>query len=378
MADGDSSSPKIAIVGAGIMGASVAYYLAQKGKSATVYEESAVAAAASGKSGGFLAADWCSKPVDKLARLSFDLHRKLADELEADIEYRPVDAYSVSLGKDQSSGNAPDALKWINGDLRPSGRPSSIGTTKSCAQVMPKLLTKALLDAASSKVGTSVTMGRVTDITKSAEHSGKWYLRIIPTDNTKGGASEEFFDIVVLCMGPWTMKAREWFPSLSPIIAQKAASIIVSDVTVDPTILFTKYRDTHGQVREPEVYPREKEVYVCQTAVPDDLPESAADILVHSKDATDLANFTRMLNENLKENIDSGRSVAQACYLPISTDGVPLIGRVPDVENAFIATGHSCWGILNAPGSGKILADLIIDGKSKDFDEKPFDPSRFN
>ena len=29
----------------------------------------------------------------------------------------------------------------------------------------------------------------------------------------------------------------------------------------------------------------------------------------------------------------------QACYLPCSEDGLPLIGRVPGLDNAFLATG---------------------------------------
>jgi glycine/D-amino acid oxidase-like deaminating enzyme len=42
----------------------------------------------------------------------------------------------------------------------------------------------------------------------------------------------------------------------------------------------------------------------------------------------------------------------QACHLPISVDGEPLIGRHPKVSGAYIATGHGCWGILNAPATG--------------------------
>ena len=51
----------------------------------------------------------------------------------------------------------------------------------------------------------------------------------------------------------------------------------------------------------------------------------------------------------------------QACYLPISADGEPLIGRHPKVSGAYIATGHGCWGILNAPATGawvSLLKDL--------------------
>ena len=34
----------------------------------------------------------------------------------------------------------------------------------------------------------------------------------------------------------------------------------------------------------------------------------------------------------------------QACFLPCTDDGLPLIGRVPGLEGAYVATGHSCWG----------------------------------
>jgi len=63
--------------------------------------------------------------------------------------------------------------------------------------------------------------------------------------------------------------------------------------------------------------------------------------------------------------------------LPISPDGTPLIGQVTGVKGAYVATGHSCWGILNAPATGAALAELIVDGRSKIVDLTPFDPSRF-
>jgi len=39
----------------------------------------------------------------------------------------------------------------------------------------------------------------------------------------------------------------------------------------------------------------------------------------------------------------------------------------------FVATGHSCWGILNAPATGEALAQLILSGKS-DLDLEAFKP----
>lgn len=67
----------------------------------------------------------------------------------------------------------------------------------------------------------------------------------------------------------------------------------------------------------------------------------------------------------------------QACYLPLSSDGSPVIGAVPGAAGVFIATGHSCWGILNGPATGLALAELIVQGKSTSVDIKAFSPSRF-
>ena len=71
-----SSSGPIVICGGGIIGASVAYHLAQLGraKDVTVVEATGVACAASGFAGGFLARSWCSgTATDELARVSFDM-----------------------------------------------------------------------------------------------------------------------------------------------------------------------------------------------------------------------------------------------------------------------------------------------------------------
>lgn len=48
-----------------------------------------------------------------------------------------------------------------------------------------------------------------------------------------------------------------------------------------------------------------------------------------------------------------------ACYLPNSPDGEIVMGAVSAVKGLYIASGHSCWGILNSPATG-----LLLSGKS--------------
>jgi glycine/D-amino acid oxidase-like deaminating enzyme len=63
---------RVVICGGGVIGASIAYFLSRSGAKPIVIERTGVACAASGKSGGFLALDWCDgTPLQSLARRSF-------------------------------------------------------------------------------------------------------------------------------------------------------------------------------------------------------------------------------------------------------------------------------------------------------------------
>jgi len=70
---------RVVICGGGVIGASIAYFFSCLGVRPIVVESTGVACAASGKSGGFLALDWCDgTPLEQLARRSFELHAELA------------------------------------------------------------------------------------------------------------------------------------------------------------------------------------------------------------------------------------------------------------------------------------------------------------
>src|SRR5438445_13133138 len=87
----------VVVCGAGVIGASVAYFLARRGIPVTVVERSGVACAASGKSGGFLALDWCDgSPLGPLARASFALHAELASHLGPAYGYRRRNTFMMA------------------------------------------------------------------------------------------------------------------------------------------------------------------------------------------------------------------------------------------------------------------------------------------
>jgi glycine oxidase len=49
-------------------------------------------------------------------------------------------------------------------------------------------------------------------------------------------------------------------------------------------------------------------------------------------------------------------------FRPFSEDHLPLLGPVPGVERIFVAAGHFRKGVMLSPATGKVMADLIVDG----------------
>jgi glycine/D-amino acid oxidase-like deaminating enzyme len=103
-------APKnIVVVGGGIVGVCTAYFLAisphrPAGSKITLVEGTGVASAASGNAGGFLARDWHGPATASLSAMSFDLHRKLAEQFGGSKHwgYRSVDtlvSVSTLLGQ---------------------------------------------------------------------------------------------------------------------------------------------------------------------------------------------------------------------------------------------------------------------------------------
>ena len=62
---------------------------------------------------------------------------------------------------------------------------------------------------------------------------------------------------------------------------------------------------------------------------------------------------------------------------PITPDGLPLLGRVPRFENAYVATGHAMLGVTLAPATAEVMADLMT-GATPAPELSAFEPGRFN
>lgn len=59
---------------------------------------------------------------------------------------------------------------------------------------------------------------------------------------------------------------------------------------------------------------------------------------------------------------------------PVTADGLPLIGRTA-IDGVFVAGGHGMWGMTLGPATGRLLAELIATGRLPEA-LAPFDPQR--
>ena len=349
---------KILICGGGVIGACTAYYV----------ERSGVANAASGKSGGFLALDWCREsPLDALARHSFGLHEQLATDLGRDLNldwgYRRLETLSVvsSKRRDLTSLAGEARPDWLGADARVHAR---IGTTQTTAQLDPERFTKAMIAAAIDS-GAEVRLGTVEGIELADDGTRA-------TGAIVDGVSMPA-DAVVIAMGPWSILACRWLP-LPGVFGIKGHSIVYRFEPDSAAALFVEVETEEGEVENPEVVPRmDGTTYVCGLSSQALLPVDPATVSSDAGAIEQLKELTASFSPALAQ---APVLASQACHRPVTEDDLPLIGAVAAVGGAYVATGHGVWGMLNGPATGQAMANLIVDGSTPHVDLTPFDPGR--
>ena len=352
---------RVLICGGGVIGASIAYFLSCRGVATTVIERTGLACAASGKAGGFLALDWCDgTPLEALARRSFALHARLAAEIGGDWGYRRLTTYGGSAGLGHRS--SVHEVDWVSAGVAVNQR---LGSTASTAQVHPERFTAAMMRAAQAQ-GAELRLGEVTGVVR--RRGGAAVAGVEMDGKVVEG------DAVVIALGPWSILAAEWLP-LPAVFGLKGHSLVFETREKIPAeALFLEYREASGLLHSPELFPRaDGTTYVCAISSESPLPIDPARV---TPDPGALERLQAMCSE-LSPAFATAKILArQACYRPITRDGLPLIGPVAGVEGAYIATGHSVWGILNGPATGEAMAELIIDGAAHSIDLSAFDPAR--
>jgi glycine/D-amino acid oxidase-like deaminating enzyme len=361
-----NGAKRIIICGGGAIGVAIAYFLSRRGAQPIVIERHAVAGAASGKSGGFLALDWCrGTSLDPLARRSFALHAELADALGNPWGYRHLETYggyAMESGTARGTGRDTGKRPWLSGRVAITDQ---LGSPQTTALVEPRAFTMGLMRAAQAQ-GAALRHGTIVDLVRG------------PTRAISGVAldSGEIVDgdAVVIALGPWSILATRWLP-LPAVFGYKGHSLVFKTGEAIPAeALFLEYQEASGEILTPELFPRaDGTTWVCAVSSDAPVPIDPADVVADEGAHARLEAMCRTISPALAEATIVAR---QACFRPVTEDGLPLIGGVPGVDRAYVATGHSVWGMLNAPATGEAMAELILDGQARHVDLAPFAPGR--
>ncbi|KAL6849327.1 hypothetical protein ACO1O0_008866 [Amphichorda felina] len=410
-------------IGGGIIGCTTAYYLTRHPKfnpalhTITLLEAApSIATGASGKAGGLLAL-WAYPSC--LVPLSYRLHAELAAEhngaqkwgyrrlkcgsIEATVSSKKLEqlqkpneegkAWEKLPKQDDAAkdlletGSLPGDLDWVDRDVvngyAEMGAPGKTETS----QVHPYHFTTAIGELARNAGVDVRTNAKVTKISASA--SGVEGVEYLDRETNETKEISNVTDIVVAA-GPWTGRV---LPRAK--VEGLRAHSVVYDVEVSPYAVFTdislpaafvpEHRAKMGQKRkhkgnvDPEIYARPfGEAYACgepDTTVP--LPETADQVEFDEAQCDDIISYISTISPLLGA---APIKAKQACYLPrhmrFGQESGPLVGKTT-VPGLCVASGHTCWGIQNGPGTGKLMSEFIFDGKATSANVEKLDPRKF-
>lgn len=352
----------VVVVGAGVIGLTVAYELLRRGRRVTLLERDRPGGGATRASGGMLAptseADLEEAVLIDFALDSLRRYPRFVADLEAltgrSCGYRTEGTLWVALNRDDEGDldhlRAMQAAKGLRsrrltGDealaLEPhlSGRVLSGLLVEEDHQVEPRALARCLEAAVLALGGTLATGCRVARL--DAARDGR-----VSVSGTRGDTPfDTACDAAVLAAGAW---------SSVDVVAP------LPDLGVRPVkgqvVRLRGPRLLGHVVRTPDAYlvPRaDGELVVGGT-----MEEQGFDEASTAGAVMDLLRRAWRVVPGIYDLAVAELSVG---FRPAVRDHLPVIGAAP-VPGLFVATGHFRNGILLAPATGHYLAELMVSG----------------
>ena len=362
----------VVIIGGGIVGYATAYELARRGLRPVIIERDSIGSHASGFAFGELLPWWgrgIPGPLFDFGRRCLELHNELHPALKAstgiDTGYRLTDAVSVALNDADRSNlqqrhdwlwdqgvpvkwlDGP-ALRWIEPRIAPDIDEALYIGTVGVLEAYRYLLAMA---QAAEGMGATVRHGNAVGVSVTGTEAVAVLL---------DGASVPC-GAVVIAAGPWSRDAADWLGANVPIRPLKG-QILRLQLSGPALSTYIGWRDYYAITKGDGLLwagSTEEDVGF------DDNPTAAGrdDVLMN-------------LSRVIPDLVDAGIAGHTACLRPLTSDGLPIIGRALNLTNVYLATGTGRSGLLLAPGIGSAIADLIVDDAT-DWDIAPFSPERF-
>ncbi len=371
------------VIGAGIVGASCAYFLAVGGLRVCIVERGGVASGTSGAGeGNILLSDKAPGPELEMAKRGLEVWKSLARELEDDFEFeekgsivvaeteanlRSLDASVAALCGAGVVAHALDAATLREEEPYLAHDVAGAALFPGDAQVQPMLASAALVRAARARGAILLTHTTV----RSIERDNKGAIRGVTAD-----AHYIETPRVIVAAGPWSREIAALAGINLPIQPRKGHIVVTEPLPrlIRHKVLEASYADT---VQSGDA--------ALQVAAVVEGTSSGTILLGSSRQ---LVGFEPTVETHVVRAIVS-RAVR---YFPIlasvhalrayvgfrafAPDHLPVVGAVPEAPGLYVNTGHEGSGICLGPISGKLLSQLVLD-QAPDLDMTPFRLARF-
>jgi glycine/D-amino acid oxidase-like deaminating enzyme len=379
-----AGSPDVIVVGAGVVGASCAYYLASAGARVKLLDRSFVASGSSGAcEGNVLAWDKELERELPLALRSAELWAELAERLPDDFEYDRKGSIVVAETDAELAASAERAhtlaALGVKGEVldaealrreEPYAAHDLPGGVlyPGDAQLEPRLATAALVKAAVAK-GASLTIERSVDrLTRGRD--GRVTGVVTSSGAIPAGA-------VVVAAGVWTPALLETAGLTVPVTPRKGQIVVLERSPVR----FRRKLSEAGYVAAVEAG-HDAQLQVAMvvesthsgTALLGSSREHVGfdrevDLSVAGAIARRAARFFPVLNDARALRVYAG-------LRPLTPDHVPIVGPFAEAPNLCVATGHEGAGIGLAPATGELVAAWHA-GEPSPLPIEWFSPDRF-
>ena len=377
-------SADVVVIGAGVVGCSVAYYLAREGVSVTLLEREAIGSGASAHATGslsLLGAEFSPGASFEMARASYSEFQQVVPELEAatgmDLLYQRRPSLRLALDDEEA-----DLIKSLMVWQQPHVSMHWIGAQEVRA-IEPRLspsIIGAVYEDESAQLDSyrlNLALARAAEL-KGADLLYREVIGLVTSGTTVTGVRTAAGDIhcaaVVVAAGTWSRVFTQWLGFPVPVRPMKGERLLLNYPGEPLPVLISSPKRGHMISRTDGF------TSVGSTGGPDYDQKELFWSEEFDRQPTETARL-ELLRRALDVFPDLGRAelVQQlAGSRPLSPDSKPIIGPVPGWKGVLLATGHTTKGIHLGPITGRIITDYVCRGATQavsDMDE--FLPDRF-
>ena len=387
---------RVVVIGGGAVGASSLYHLAKAGwTDCVLLEKNELTAGSTWHAAGNVPTFSTSWSVMNMQRYSTELYRDLARIADYPINYHVtgsirlahsterIQEFQRARGMGRYQGMAidilePDEIKKRYPFIELHDLKGALFDPND-GDIDPAQLTQALAKAARS-LGARIE--RFRPATAISRSNGEWTVH---TD--RGDIRCEF---VVNAAGYYAQRVGEWFRPFGgrtvPMTAMSHQYLIFDEVAVvrdwstaaGRKLPLLRDVDTSYYLRQEKfgfnLGPYERNCRAHWSDPSDPMPEDFS-FQLYPDDLDRLEDYISDALERVPVIAEAGVSKVINGPIPYAPDGLPLIGPMPGVSNAFEACVFT-FGIAQAGGAGKVLAEWITEGETE-WDMWSCDPRRF-